>query len=298
MNNSIVMQLQEKSLDTQCKVSDLLLKAKTIAIKLEQNEALAWIESELKGYKKNGIIPPDYRNINCVIQFYNDFRHIWQTLPFGSDAKEIQKSLSSELIINPIIAIESMIAQHSDFVYCTIDEDITNIMRDLCNSHDAVFRRMISSSEFENIIYQTKSKILDWTLELEKAGVLGEGFSFSTQEKKDAIMPTQQIFHGNTNIINGDVAGNGSIAIHQSSNFTIEQINDLLQQIEGNLAALPESCKQPITNEIEQIKHEITSGTHDKSKIRKSLESIKKISESAAGNLVASGIKEMISALL
>jgi hypothetical protein len=295
MNNSIVMQLQEECHNSSIKIDDLLLKSKTIAYKLNQPEPLEWIESELKGYDSIGIHFPKYRNINCQIEYLH-MNYGWLEVTFKS--REMFETISQMKITHSIAEIISIIDNNDSHVYLNHFQEIVNVLRNDIYPRREQFRWVSPKGQFENIIYQTRSKILDWTLELEKAGVLGEGLSFSPQEKKDAIMPTHQIFNGNTNIINGDVAGNGSIAIHQSSNFTIEQVNDLLQQIEGNIAALPESCKQPITDEIEQIKHEITSGTHDKSKIRKSLESIKKISESASGNLLASGIKDVLSTWL
>jgi hypothetical protein len=47
-------------------------------------------------------------------------------------------------------------------------------------------RLQLSTTAFRGILENVRSKLLDWTLELEKQGVLGENMSFNQAEKQIA----------------------------------------------------------------------------------------------------------------
>lgn len=45
---------------------------------------------------------------------------------------------------------------------------------------------LISTSEFRRIIEHVRNRLLEWALELEKKGILGENMSFNEKEKSTA----------------------------------------------------------------------------------------------------------------
>jgi hypothetical protein len=58
---SLVEQIQADVLDRTVPVTDLLRKAKVVAIKLDLPELLAWAEAEPNGYQDEKVPVPQYR---------------------------------------------------------------------------------------------------------------------------------------------------------------------------------------------------------------------------------------------
>lgn len=62
-------------------------------------------------------------------------------------------------------------------------------MTDLINRNSdwsTIYNFFIAKSEFYGIMSTVRNKILDWALMLEESGIVGEGLSFSEDEKKIA----------------------------------------------------------------------------------------------------------------
>jgi AbiTii len=70
-HNSIVLQLQQLAIDSTQPVSELLQKAKVVAFKLDQQDALKWIELELSGYKES---IPEFRVHKAIPEYFNPWR--------------------------------------------------------------------------------------------------------------------------------------------------------------------------------------------------------------------------------
>lgn len=69
-------------------------------------------------------------------------------------------------------------------------------------------RFQTSTHTFIGITNRVKNIILDWTLQLEEKGILGENFSFTTEEKekgKKVLSPIINIFGDNNIVSSADV---------------------------------------------------------------------------------------------
>jgi len=83
--SSLVEELQRDALNSKVRVSDLLRKAKTIAVKLDLPELAAWVEKELGGY--NGSEPPAYRFIRGQVKAHDPFSG-WVPVIFHDATRE------------------------------------------------------------------------------------------------------------------------------------------------------------------------------------------------------------------
>lgn len=92
--------------------------------------------------------------------------------------------------------------------------------------------RQISRSQLTAIIDRVRNLILDWALDLEKNRILGEGMTFSDEEKKRASS-TAITVHGNFQGIIGDVRES---KLSQDFVMTIEAGN--LESLSKNLGRL------------------------------------------------------------
>ena len=61
-----------------------------------------------------------------------------------------------------------------------------------------------------NIVEAVRNTVLNWSHELEKAGILGEGMTFSVEEKTSAGPITQNFFAENIGMI-GDATGQARV---------------------------------------------------------------------------------------
>ena len=159
----------------------------------------------------------------------------------------------------------------------------------------------IQRAQLWNIVEQVRNLILNWSLELEKAGVLGEDMHFSEQEKGDAEPVTQQFFIQNVGVL-GNVTDQASVTNQQTATTKIElelgQVRDFLAQARTVLPQLPEKAQEATRPVLETIDRELKAEKPNSSKIRAALGSLRKIGEGVAGNLTAQGIVAMVKAIL
>jgi len=153
----------------------------------------------------------------------------------------------------------------------------------------------IQRAQLWNIVEQVRNLILNWSLELEKAGVLGEDMHFSEQEKGDAKPVTQQFIIQNVGVL-GNVSDQASVTNQQTAKIELdlEQVRDFLRQARAALPQLPEKAQEAVRPVLETINRELEAEKPNSSKIRAAFGSLRKIGEGIAGNLTAQGIIAMV----
>ncbi len=104
---SIVEELQNRCLDPNVRVVDLLRKVKLVATKLQLSDTLDWVEHEQAGYKAAASIPK-YRDVRGVARWWNPMLG-WRPVIFDNQADNDRASVQP--IGNPISQIEDMAHQ-------------------------------------------------------------------------------------------------------------------------------------------------------------------------------------------
>ena len=141
-------------------------------------------------------------------------------------------------------------------------------------------RISLERSQLWNIVEQVRNLILNWSLELEKAGVLGEDMHFSEQEKGDAKPVTQQFFIQNVGVL-GSVTDQATVTNQQTATAEVKldlgQVRDFLSQARAALPQLPQKEQEAIRPVLETIDHELKTKKPNSSKIRTALGSLRKI---------------------
>ena len=295
----IVRKLQADCLDPSVPVVSLLRTAKAIATKLDLEDALIWIDRELNGYVTLPVseLPP-YRQLNGTPEAFDPYEG-WRTIHFGSsDHAEI-------FSVAPVgIAIGALERDLSDpkvqvaFPYSSRAR--AQLMKALHNEPDDV-RLSLSYGSVWNIVDQVRNLVLNWTLELEKAGVLGEDMAFTEEEKKDAGPVTAQYFIQNVGVL-GDVSGQATVANKQRATQKIDLdanlVRHFLAQTREALPLLPEEARGEMKPLLKDIEVELAADEPDQSKLRGWLRSARTVCEGAAGNLAASGILQLLNNLI
>ena len=280
----IVLQLQNEAASNEVDTTTLLRKAKLIAEKLDQKDAIEWINLELNGYEglADNKIPP-YRHIEGMPHYYNPY-HGW--FPISFKTADDKKCFSHVRIDWPISAVEDAIIQNNK----GIDIPAYELTQSLKQNY--VIR--LNSTTIKTIVDKVRNLILDWSLELEKAGILGDQIIFTPHEKEEAKKVTNNYNFGNIGVL-GDIDGHAKVENHQSLsiNLDVGKVKNFAIQSLNSLDGIDdEQVREKLKYALETLKQETEATQTDasKSKMQSTLQSIKRISETAVGNIISQGI--------
>jgi hypothetical protein len=185
---------------------------------------------------------PLYRRLKGTPRAFDPYRG-WQKIEFeGSEHAEI---FSQAPIGMAIGALERDLNKHSGEGYASFPYRTgpkAQLLKALGGlPHDVDVR--IEYSALWNILDQVRHLVLNWTLELEKAGVLGEGMTFSEEERKEAVSPSSQIFHIQNLGVLGSVGDDAKVSIKQRAtaklDLDINLVRDFVSQAQDALPLLP-----------------------------------------------------------
>jgi hypothetical protein len=226
--SSIILELQAEAMDADTNLGSLLRKSLAVATKLQLNEWITWCKSELNGYPI-GTTVPKYRMVQGEVMMFNPYNGVWMQFvglrPVHSacyqSVAEVQDLTNSDGMIGQAVAPEQ---------YARFTDIITPP------------KLILAKTSLVGILDAVRNTILDWTLRLEADGVMGEGMTFSQQEKK-TVMKNETNYHiGNFNGVLGNVSG-GNLQI---GNY---------KQIDAELKAakIPDSERKELKQLMEEL---------------------------------------------
>lgn len=287
---SLIREIQGDALNSDISVVDLMRKAWLAAKKLNQEEFESWIKLELNGYPpptklESGdlegseiILPqdvwkqlPEYRWVpgTWQIQLHVEGRKII-TKPHSELAKQLKK-MPVPISISEIESIASIDATVSaNKIY-----DMAKVLPAGGIDYDAFF--WVATHYYHRILNAVRNIILEWALELEANGILGEGLAFSTEEKQTASNIT---FNIKQLIQQGGTKMNVEI-----SNSTVGMLNTgeiLAESITANVSTLNDSNQQQIAEALRILTDAVKSSQDVSSQVQTEiLEQLQLISEQA-----------------
>jgi hypothetical protein len=155
-----------------------------------------------------------------------------------------------------------------------------------------------SSSKGVGVLDAVRTAILDWAIEMENAGVHGEGLSFSSTEQQKAQAASTVFNIGTIGSVTGNLGvGNISGDITHSA-LNIDQVRNLVTQIKSHTASL--------TNEgVDGAALESVLATVDKhlkaekpALLKSALSELQKVVGKATGGIVAQGVLALLHQIL
>lgn len=296
---SIVLDLQQEIISRECDIVTALRKAHLIAIKLGLVEFDEWICNELNGYHDQQSCP-DYRKIHCVLKGFNP-RIGW--IPTVIIDQEIEKAVSEKYIAQSVSELINLINSKPNglTINCSGAEiQLFNGFFD--NPIPMQFGYQVTTSAVADIIEKVKNTLLEWTLRLEKEGIVGDNMIFNDKEKEQAKFIPQTInnYYGNTNIVNGS-ADNSQIISGNTTNLTITK-EDLYKQVDEIEEEVHKDTN--LSDENIEIALELLSDIRDKidsdkkpSIIKSGLVGLKEFLITAGGGLAANLLASLITHL-
>ena len=193
------------------------------------------------------------------------------------------------------------LAQSTTGIYSHFPANIEHTLMQMMREANGVTMRpalRFSTVQVQGVIEKVRSRVLEWALDLEAKGVLGEGMTFTQQEKQTV---QQQHYHF------GDVSGSqiqiGSNSSNQTQTQTggdmaalsalIELLRDAIQQ--GRIEA---EVRDELQAELATLQAQAASPKPKWAIIKATAGSIKAVLENGAGGVLAAQALPYLTALL
>jgi hypothetical protein len=266
---SLVLELQNEALDQSVSTLSLLRKSLVVATKLKLQDFKDWIESEINGYKDGQLIP-EYRKVLGEIKYLNQFRG-WLPI-FFDDSIE---NLEVRYLHQPISELEKLINSSSNTLIIKYGSEVEKAIMYRFNL-DVQPTLHVTKANASRVLEEVRDTILRWSLHLEENGILGEGMTFSSNEKESATEHNFRVPNHTTNnnfyspigsLQNGDNNTAHVIQTIGSNNQEILQaIAELRQQI--ITSTLPPNLQEVADDALDTLQEEIISPTNKPAKIK------------------------------
>lgn len=287
MSDSIVLQLQALASDPNSDIEELLNKALLVSRKLKIKEFRQWCELELEGYGKNEI--PKYRKFRGQLKVFNPY-HGLQTFIIPDDLDEVVTSISINLSVGEI---NNLLKQDGDSFENVISNQAKQQLMSLQGGYELEPRVMFKRSQLLGIPSKLRNIILNWSLQLEEDGILGEGFKFS-KEEKEAAMSVNHFNIQNMQGVVGTVSG-GTVNQNNQMNIKGMDFDSLAKYLADNnvafsdIQALKEAIEHdPTPTEPNKLGEKVSSWIG--SMVGKAASGGWDISVATAGTLLAESI--------
>jgi hypothetical protein len=268
--------------DPAVSTADLLRRALVVARRLAVPEIVDWINSELNGY---GVVEvPDYRRVRGELVAENP---IHGPVPFLATPQMIDllTEFSFRQSIPELIHLRNSSCPIGSHFPSDVERRLMNMVRE---SIGVAMRPalMLSAVQVAGIIETVRSRILDWALDLEGRGIVGEGMSFTQQEKQAVQEP-----HYHFGNISGSQIQIGSSGSTQTQTNTAGTNLEALKKLIEALGIVLEPAQGDVANELRAelatLKEQADSPKPKWEIIKATARSIKVIAEGAASNILA-----------
>ena len=290
---ALVPELVNMASDPNVSTADLLRRALVVARRLDVPDLVDWITSELNGYRGD---VPDYRCLFGELMVFNDVRgHYIQCETRGDPevaaALRFHKEHQSVSVLEQIAAGTGSIVRHFP-----LERE-----RELMASMPIPLRPAVvfSKAQVLGIIDSARNRVLDWALDLEGRGIIGEGMSFTPQEKQ-AVQ--QQHYHfGNVSGSQIQIGSNGSTQTQaNTTSIDLEALGGLVEALGAALdrGTVQGDAADELRAELATLRAQAASPKPKWEIIKATARTIKTVAEGAAGNILGELAKPHFATLL
>lgn len=268
----LVIELQKECLNPALSYANLFQKAYFIAQKLEQKEMVDFLKNEINGYKNIDELP-DIRYVDLTYKAFNPMRG-W--IPFQIPSTGIY----SKLLKGPIFLSVGEMQKFLDAEDSVLNTVVPfELQRELIKNSNMFFdteiKAFFSKTQLVRILDAVKNQILDWSIDLERKGILGEDYIFSEKEKEIAKTMTL-IVNGNVNGANivGSMT-NSSATVNNNGKLDFESLRRLVEQIKKEMEKAQTADSEKVIALKEKVELlERSIGNRDESSVIETLKNI------------------------
>lgn len=264
--------------DPAVSTADLLRRALVVARRLDVPELVEWISSELSGYRAD---VPDYRKLRGTLKAHNPIRGY---VPLLMSSAEQTAALSVAHLRQAVPELEKL-AEGANGLFASLDRTLEKHLMDAMN-YPMRPVLSLSATQVHGAIEVIRTRVLEWALDLEGRGIIGEGMSFTPQEKQ----AVQQHYHfGDVSGSQIQISSNGSTQTQANTTGTdIDALKGLVQALGATLADVKGDSADELRADLATLKAQADSPKPKWEIIKATARSIKTVAEGAAGNILAS----------
>ena len=292
MAEGLISEIQREAIDSKASVSSLLRKVKLAAAKLKLETLASWVDLELNGYPTREV--PAYRKFSGSLRYWNEYQG-WQ--PLGGDAGII-RMLSEVTFGESVASIEALVAGKSSSLLSQFPPAILEILSKGMGINVAQAGAEVATAKAVGILDAVRTAVLDWAIEMERAGVHGEGLSFSSTEQQKAQSASNVFNIGSIGTFTGNLGVGITSGDITSAPLNIEQVKNLVSQVKSHAATLTnEGVDGPTLIAALQAIEKQLSEKHP-TLLRHALGELGKVVVKASGSVVAQGILALLHQIL
>lgn len=291
--SGLIEEIQKAAINPKVEVSTLLRHVTLAAAKLKIERVESWVASESKGYA-NGAELPEYRKIPGRPTARTLYQG-WQPLMLSKETEFLRITYVGE----SIAAIEALIQGNPKG--SLIKPYPTELVVSLSKHNGGQITEAgceIPRAAFSGVLDAVRNLILDWSIELERAGVVGDGISFTTTEQQQA-QDTQATFNvGYINTMTGNLGVGNSSGDITNAPVDVEQVRSLVASVKSNTTQLASEGvdTEALIRAIAAVENAVSSSSS--SLMRDALLELKSVVAKAIGGLAARGVISILNTIL
>ncbi|WP_147439219.1 hypothetical protein [Corallococcus sp. CA049B] len=251
--SSLVLELQCLAQSNKTDLSELLRHAKVVAVKLKLDDFKEWLDREMGGYPRDGKVP-EYRILSAQLMAKNPYNGLIPIMFKAGDKRATHFSKSP--IVQSVGELEHLLhgMQQDGQLQIPLSssemEWLVDGNRDLMHMPPT---RIVSPSGVAGILHAVRDTILNWALDLERRGILGEGMTFTQDERRSAANMTIHNYgafiHGdNANMASADASPGATVTtaaggaqVHQRLRTVIAAAQQQNEELGSALQALADA---------------------------------------------------------
>lgn len=295
--SSLILELQKEALDPNQSVTVLLRKALVVATKLDLTDAVEWIEKEQKGWEGTETEDfPEWRKVKGQIVAQNPVRG-W--IPVMIADHEYSEMLRNRCMTSPVSELEALLSKKdARSLHMTYHPEVeATLQRGM--RFDAPVRCEITTAQIRRIVEEIRDKVLRWSLALEKAGIRGEGLSFSQEEIKQAHTINVSVYGGENNFGNiGNVSDQATAVAGRGASINAKDITNVVNEIQKYIQEIPftPESKQAVATIVAELESEAKQPKPSTSKVVTLLKKLGGFLNEKANTILEAGMKAYVEA--
>jgi hypothetical protein len=290
----LIEEIQRDALNKNVPVDALLRKVKLAAAKLQLKSLETWVEQELNGYSSE---LPDYRKVTGQPAGWNSYNG-W--IPVYSDDERFMELISKAPVSQSVATLQDLIDNNSGgSLHFPLPPGMVASLNELMSFQTPRIVIQFGRGCIISILDAVRNMVLDWAIEMEKKGVLGDGMSFDPNEKIQAEQAMTTFHIGSIgsfvgNMGNGNTSGDIIAPVE-----AIQKIKKVIKQIKCFQDELVKSGVdgEQLSSKIAEIEKTVNAPQPEKGRLKGLLEDARNILTGAAGNLTAEGAIALIATL-
>lgn len=297
---AIVTELVNMASDPSVLITDLLRRALVAARRLGVVEFVDWINGELNGYSALKYDDPDslpeYRKIQGQLVVENP--RIGD-IPFIAP-HEISDLLTEFTFVQSVPELVDLTSRDGVIKSYFSPELEAQIMQMMRSQVGYVMRPalVLSASQLTGLVEIIRNRVLDWALDLEDKGVVGEGLSF-TQREKDIVKEHHYHF-SNVSGSQIQIGSHGASQVQNEQPVDSKQVQELIIALSAivNQSYLSDGVVGELRAELATLKAQLESPKPKWEIMKSTAKSIKAIAEGAAGNILGALAQPHVATLI